>query len=80
MGRSAAEKKAAKDTSKKDVNNKQKDSTQAAQDKKDQSNMLTQLKKGDTTEKVQTLQLYQSLPRFSDEKLEPQEMEIGQEL
>lgn len=70
MGRSAAEKKAAKDTSKKDVNNKQKDSTQAAQDKKDQSNMLTQLKKGDTTEKVQTLQLYQSLPRFSDEKLE----------
>lgn len=70
MGKPAAEKKAAKDTTKRDAKSKQKDSTQAAQDKKDQSNMLTQLKKGDTTEKVQTLQLYQSLPRFSDEKLE----------
>ena len=46
MVKSNAVKKAAKDLTKKDPKNKQKDSTQAAQDKKDQSNMLTQLKKG----------------------------------
>ena len=44
---------------------------EAAQDKKDMSNMLTQLKKATSAEKekVQLLEIYQSLPRFSEEKL-----------
>lgn len=47
-----------------------KDPEKAAQDKKDQSNMITQLKKGDTPAKCEALQLYTSLPRFSQEKSE----------
>lgn len=44
---------------------------EAAQDKKDMSNMLTTLKKATSAEKekVQLLEIYQSLPRFSEEKL-----------
>lgn len=47
-----------------------KDPEDAAQLKKDQSNMVTQLKQGDTPEKVETLELYKSLPRFSQEKVD----------
>lgn len=64
--KTAAEKKAAVKKTKPD----QKDAVKAAQDKKDQSNMVTQLKKGDTPAKCEALKLYQSLPRFSEEKAE----------
>lgn len=64
--KTAAEKKAAAKKAKPD----QKDPVKAAQDKKDQSNMVTQLKKADTPAKCEALKLYQSLPRFSEEKAE----------
>ena len=50
---------------------KVKPAEEAAQDKKDMSNMLTTLKKATPAdkEKVQLLEIYQSLPRFSEEKL-----------
>ena len=50
---------------------KVKTAEQAAEDKKDMSNMVTTLKKATPAEKekVQLLEIYQSLPRFSEEKL-----------
>ena len=50
---------------------KVKSAEQAAEDKKDVSNMITTLKKSSPAEKekVQLLEIYQSLPRFSEEKL-----------
>ena len=50
---------------------KVKSADEAAQDKKDMSNMITTLKKAPSSEKekVQLLEIYQSLPRFSEEKL-----------
>ena len=50
---------------------KVKSAEQSAEDKKDMSNMITTLKKSSPAEKekVQLLEIYQSLPRFSEEKL-----------
>ena len=64
-----AEKKAA--VKKATTKPKVKPAEEAAQDKKDMSNMITTLKKATSAEKdkVQLLEIYQSLPRFSEEKL-----------
>ena len=71
MGKKVIPAEKSKSVKKSTAKPKVKSAEEAAADKRDMSNMVTTLKKANSSEKekVQLLEIYQNLPRFSEEKL-----------